>query len=56
MAGRGCRGCVRGVEQHVRLGFNKVYNVFRNAGVNVWGDYRTRESSDNTLLLEYKPH
>ena len=48
-------GCVRGVEPQVRMGFNKVYRLFCDAGLNVWSDYRTREAPGNTLLLEYKP-
>ena len=48
-------GSTRAMESPVRLGFNKVYDLFRGAGLDVWGDYRTREIPDNTLLLEYKP-
>jgi hypothetical protein len=48
-------GSTRNVEPSVRAGFNKVYGLFCGAGLNVWGDYRTREAPDCTLLLEYKP-
>ncbi len=48
-------GSVSNVEASVRAGFNKVYGLFCGAGLNVWGDYRTREAPDRTLLLEYKP-
>ena len=37
------------------MGFNKVYRLFCDAGLNVWSDYRTREAPGNTLLLDYKP-
>ena len=48
-------GSVHEAEPSVRAGFNKVYGLFCGAGLNVWGDYRTREAPDRTLLLEYKP-
>jgi hypothetical protein len=48
-------GSVREAEPSVRTGFNKVYGLFCGEGLNVWGDYRTREAPDRTLLLEYKP-
>ena len=48
-------GSTRNVEQPVRAGFNKVHSIFRGAGLDVWTDYRAREASDHTLLLEYKP-
>ena len=43
-------GSVRNVEPSVRAGFNKVYGLFCGAGLNVWGDYRTREAPDQTLF------
>jgi hypothetical protein len=48
-------GSGRNVESSVRAGFNKIHGLFRGAGLDVWGDYRTREAADHTLLLEYKP-
>jgi hypothetical protein len=48
-------GSCKQVETSVRAGFNKMYSIFRGAGLDVWGDYRVREAPDQTLLLEYKP-
>jgi hypothetical protein len=48
-------GSVTSAKPSVRAGFNKLYGLFCGAGLNVWGDYRTREATDHTLLLEYKP-
>ena len=48
-------GSVPEARPPVRAGFNKLYALFRREGLNVWGDYRTREAADHTLLLEYKP-
>jgi len=48
-------GSTRAVKPFVRIGFNKVYGLFRGAGLDVWGDYSTRPAPDDTLLLEYRP-
>ena len=48
-------GCAKGVPTPVRHCFNKLHGLFTAAGLNVWGDYRTREAPDHTLLLEYRP-
>ena len=48
-------GCVRDVQPTVRAGFNKLYDIFCGANLDVWGSYRRDEARDGTLLLEYKP-
>jgi hypothetical protein len=49
-------GSTPAVKLSVRAGFNKVHSIFRGAGLDVWGDYRSRPAPDNaTLLLEYRP-
>jgi len=43
------------VEQPVRHCFNKLYSLFTSVGLNVWGDFRTRDAPDRvTFLLEDK--
>ena len=41
-------GSVPQVEPSVRAGFNKIYRLFRGAGLNVWSDYRAREAPTTT--------
>ncbi len=48
-------GCTPGVRPTVRAGFNKIYDIFCGANLDVWGSYRQNTSADGTLLLEYKP-
>lgn len=44
-------GCRRDVEPSVRACFNKLYGLFTAAGLNVWGDFQTRQAPDQTFLL-----
>ena len=44
-------GCRKGVPTPVRHCFNKLYGLFTAAGLNVWGDYTPRSTSDQTFLL-----
>ena len=44
-------GCRRDVESPVRACFNKLYGLFTAAGLNVWGDFQTRQAPDQTFLL-----
>lgn len=44
-------GCGRGVESPVRHCFNQLYGLFVAAGLNVWGDFQTRQAPDRTFLL-----
>ena len=48
-------GSVREAKLSVRAGFQKVYDLFCDMNVNVWGDYNASKAPDGTLLLEYKP-
>ena len=43
-------------EPSVRWCFNKIYGLFNAVGVNVWGDFRSREAPDQTFFLENKRH
>jgi len=50
-------GCSKGIESSVRHCFNKLHGLFIAAGLNVWGDFQTRQAPDQTfLLLEDKRH
>jgi len=44
-------GCGRSIETSVRHCFNKLYGLFVAAGLNVWGDFQTRQAQDQTFLL-----
>jgi hypothetical protein len=44
-------GCRKDVEPPVRHCFNKLYGLFTAAGLNVWGDFHTRYTPDQTFLL-----
>jgi hypothetical protein len=44
-------GCRREVEPSVRSCFNKLYGLFMANGLNVWIDFQTRSTSDQTFLL-----
>ena len=44
-------GCSRSIESSVRHCFNKLYGLFTAAGLNVWGDFQTRQAPDQTFLL-----
>ena len=48
-------GCMRDAKPTVRIGFNRLYDIFCGANLDVWGNYRRDEARDGTLLLEYKP-
>ena len=41
-------------EPSVRYCFNKIYGLFNAVGLNVWGDFRSREAPDQTFYLEDK--
>jgi len=49
-------GCGKGVTPSVRHCFNKLYGLFTASGLNVWGDYQTRQASDQTFLLLEDKH
>jgi len=44
-------GCRRDVSPPVRHCFNKLYGLFTGVGLNVWADFSTRTTSDQTFLL-----
>ncbi len=44
-------GCSRSIESSVRRCFNKLHGLFTAAGLNVWGDFQTRQAPDQTFLL-----
>ena len=44
-------GCLAGVVPTVRHCFNKLYGLFCSTGLNVWGEFRTRQASDQTFYL-----
>jgi len=44
-------GCSRNIESPVRRCFNKLHSLFTAAGLNVWGDFQTRQAPDQTFLL-----
>ncbi|MEN6367673.1 MAG: hypothetical protein ABFC88_12755 [Thermoguttaceae bacterium] len=44
-------GCRRETEPPVRACFNKLYGLFTASGLNVWGDFQTRQAPDQTFLL-----
>jgi hypothetical protein len=46
---------MRDAKPTVRIGFNRLYDIFCGANLDVWGNYRRDEARDGTLLLEYKP-
>ena len=33
-------GCMRDAKPTVRIGFNKIYDIFCGANLDVWGNYR----------------
>jgi hypothetical protein len=44
-------GCFAGLVPTVRHCFNKLYGLFCSAGLNVWGEFRTRQAPDHTFYL-----
>jgi hypothetical protein len=44
-------GCSKGIGSPVRHCFNKLHGLFTAAGLNVWGDFQTRQAPDQTFLL-----
>jgi hypothetical protein len=47
-------GSTPAADQMVRVCFNKIYQQFCGAGLNIWTDCNVRQAPDNTLLLEDK--
>ncbi|MHB8108086.1 MAG: hypothetical protein ACYDH4_11770, partial [Candidatus Cryosericum sp.] len=44
-------GCGKTTASSVRACFNKLHGLFAATGLNVWGDYQTRQAPDQTFLL-----